>query len=100
MGSIAVPDEVKSRGKYYLIQKTQINDNDAAGRAYTNFTKRFGLLERLRHMNAVTYRQLIRLAKDYQAKGPLYSYLNDTFYMSPSYTNSIIQNSVQAAQIL
>jgi hypothetical protein len=100
MGSIAVPDEVKSRAKYYLIQKTQINDNDAAGRAYANFTKRFELLEKLRHMNAVTYRQLVRLAKDYQAKGPLYRYLNDTFYMPPAYTNSIIQNSIQAAQIV
>jgi hypothetical protein len=100
MGSIAVPDEIKSNGKYYLIQKTQINDNDAAGRAYTNFTKKFGLLERLRHMNAVTYRQLIRLAKDYQAKGPLYNYLNDTFYMLPAYTNLIVQNSIQAGQIV
>jgi hypothetical protein len=100
MGSIAVPDEVKGRGKYYLIQKTQINDNDAAGRAYANFTKKFGLLERVRHMNAVTYRQLIRLAKDYQAKGQLYNYLNETFYMPPTYTNSIIQNSVRAAQIV
>jgi hypothetical protein len=100
MGSIAVPDEVKSRGKYYLIQKTQINDNDAAGRAYANFTKRFGLLERLRHMNPRTYRQLIRLAKDYQAKGALYNYLNDTFYMLPAYTKSIVQNTIQAAQIV
>jgi hypothetical protein len=100
MGSIAVPDEVKSRGKYYLIQKTQINDNDAAGRAYANFTKKFGLLEKLRHMNSVTYRQLIRVAKDYQAKGRLYNYLNDTFYMPPTYTNLIIQNSIQAAQIV
>jgi hypothetical protein len=63
MGSISMPDEFKSRGKYYLIQKTQINDNDAAGRAYANFTKKFGLLEKLRHMNSVTYRQLIRLAR-------------------------------------
>jgi hypothetical protein len=100
MGSIAVPDEVKNRGKYYLIQKTQINDNDAAGRAYANFTKKFGLLEKVRHMNAVTYLQLIRLAKDYQAKGPLYNYLSETFYMPPAYTNSIIQNSVRAAQIV
>jgi hypothetical protein len=100
MGSIAVPDEIKSSGKYYLIQKTQINDNDAAGREYANFTKRFGLLEKLRHMNAVTYRQLIRLANDYQAKSTLYTYLNDTFYMSPAYTNLIVQNTNQAAQIL
>src|SRR5260370_29088246 len=94
MESIAVPDEVKSRGKYYLIQKTQINDNDAAGRAYANFTKRFELLEKVRHMNLVTYGQLIRLAKDYQAKGSLYNYLNDTFYMPPAYTNLIIQTSI------
>ena len=100
MGSIAVPDEVKSRSRYYLIQKTQINDSDAAGRAYANFTKKFGLLEKLRHMNAVTYRQLIRLAKDYQVKGQLYNYLIDTFYMPPAYTNSIIQNSIQAAQVV
>jgi hypothetical protein len=100
MGSIAVPDEVKGRGKYDLIQKTQINDNDAAGRAYANFTKKFGLLEKLRHMNSVTYRQLIRLAKDYQAKGPFYNYLKDTFYMPPAYTNSIVQNSIHAAQIV
>src|SRR5262249_50499521 len=80
--------------------KTQINDNDAAGRAYANFTKKFGLLEKLRHMNPVTYRQLIRLARDYQAKGPLYRYLNETFDMPTTYANSIIQNSVQAAQIV
>jgi len=100
MGSISLPDEIKSRGKYYLIQKTQINDNDAAGREYANFTKKFGLLEKLRHIYAATYRQLIRLAKDYRAKGPLYNYLNDTFYMPPVYTNLIIRNSIEAAQIV
>lgn len=100
MESIAVPEDIKSVGKYYLIQKTQINDNDAAGRAYANFTKKFGLLEKVRHLNAVTYRQLIRMARDYQAKKPLYNYLNDTFYMPPAYTNVIVQNSIQAAQIL
>jgi hypothetical protein len=100
MGSIAVPDEIKNSGKFYLIQKTQINDNDAAGRKYANFTKKFGLLEKIRHLNAATYRQLIRLAKDYQAKGPLYGYFNDTFYMPPAYTSVLLQNSIQAAQIL
>ena len=100
MGSIAKPDEMKTSAKAFLIQKTQINDNDAGGRKYANFTKRFGLLEKLRHMNAVTYRQLVRLAKDYQAKGPLYSYLNNTFYMPQEYTNIIVQNTIQAAQIV
>jgi hypothetical protein len=55
-------------------------------------------LGKLRHMNAATYRQLIRLARDYQARGPLYDYLNNTFYMPPAYTNLIVQNSIQAAE--
>jgi len=100
MGSIARPDEMKASAKAFLIQKTQINDNDAGARKYANFTKKFGLLEKLRHMNSVTYAQLIHLAKDYQAKGPLYSYLNNTFYMPQDYTNIIVQNTIQAAQIL
>ncbi len=100
MGSIAKPDEMKASAKAFLIQKTQINDNDAGARKYTNFTKKFGLLEKLRHMNAITYRQLIHLAKDYQAKGPLYSYLNNTFYMPQNYADIIVQNTIQASQIL
>ena len=100
MGSIAKPDEMKTSAKAFLIQKTQINDNDAGGRKYANFTNKFGLLEKLRHMNAGTYRQLNRLAKDYQAKGPLYNYLNNTFYMPQEYTNIIVQNTVHAAQIV
>jgi hypothetical protein len=100
MGSIQVPEEVKGSPRFYLIQKTQINDNDAGGRKYANFTRKFGLLEKLRHLNAVTYRQLIHLAKDFQAKGPLYGYLRDTFYISDTYTEPIAQNTIQAAQIL
>ena len=100
MGSIQVPEEVNGSPRSCLIQKTQINDNDAGGRKYANFTRKFGLLEKLRHLNAVTYRQLIHLAKDFQAKGPLYGYLHDTFYISDSYTEPIAQNTVQAAQIL
>ena len=100
MSSIEAPDAVKAAPKYYLIQEIQINDNDAGGREYANFTKKFGLLPKIRHLNPNTYRQLIRLAKDYQAKGPLYSYLTETFYMPPAYTSTIVQNTVQAAQVL
>jgi hypothetical protein len=100
MSTIAIPDEIKASGKYYLVQKTQLNDNDAAGRSYTNFTKKFGLLEKLRHFNAVTYRQLLHLAKDYQAKGPLYNYLSETFYLPPASVSLIVQNTIQAAQIV
>jgi hypothetical protein len=100
MGSIQVPDDVKSSSKRYLIQKTQINDNDAGGRKYSNFTKKFGLLEKIRHLNAVTYRQLIHLAKDFEAKGPSYKYVRDTFYVFDSNADMIGQNAIQAAQIL
>ena len=100
MASIAMPDEVKNSSRHYLIQKTQINDNDAGGRRYANFTKKFGLLEKIRHLNASTYHQLVHLASDYQAKGPLYSYLQNTFNLSPAYVQIIAQNTVEAAGIL
>jgi hypothetical protein len=98
--SVAVPDEARSHLPYYLIQKTQLNDNDAGGRRYTNFTRKFGLLERLRHVNATAYRQLIRLARDFRIKGPLYRYLHDTFNLADSYTDAIAQNTIQAAALL
>jgi hypothetical protein len=100
IASIPIPEAAKGSPRVYLIQKTHINDNDAGGRRYTNFTKRFGLLEKIRHVKAVTYRQLVRLAKDFAAKGPLYSYLHDTFYLSDGYTDLIAQNTIQAAKIL
>jgi hypothetical protein len=100
MSSIQPPDEVKQSGRRYLIQKTQLNDNDAGGRRYTNFTQKFGLLAKLRHLNPVTYRQLVRLAKDLEAKGPLYRYLHDAFFISDANADLISQNAIQAAQIL
>jgi hypothetical protein len=100
MASIAVPEDIKKSSRFVLIQKTQLNDNDAGGRKYTNFTKKVGLLEKIRHVNGTTYRQLIRLANDFQAKGELYNYLRDTFYLSSTYTDMIAQNAIQAAQIL
>jgi hypothetical protein len=100
MLSIHAPDEAKGSSRVLLIQKTQINDNDAGGRKYANFTKRFSLLEKIRHLNPVTYRQLIHLAKDFKARGPLYSYLQETFYLGDGYADLIAQNTVEAAQIL
>lgn len=83
-----------------MIQKTHINDNDAGGRRYTNFTKQFALLEKLAHIKVITYRQLIHLAKDFQAKGPLYDYLHSTFDLNDYYTELIAQNTIQAATVL
>ena len=100
MSSIQAPDEVKASSKRYLIQKTQLNDNDAGGRRYENFTQKFGLLAKIHHLNVVTYRQLSRLAKDLETKGPLSQYLRDTFHISGANADLISQNAVQAAQIL
>ncbi len=100
MSSIKVPDDIKESTQRYLIQKTQLNDNDAGGRRYTNFTQKFGLLTKVRHLNAVTYRQFIRLAKEFASRGPFYKYVQDTFYISEANVNLIGQNATQAAQIL
>jgi hypothetical protein len=100
MASIQVPEDIKGNAKLILIQKTQINDNDAGGRRYTNFTKKFGLLEKLHHLGPVTYRKLIHLANDFTAKGSSYNYLRDTFYLNSGYVDLIAQNTIQAAQIL
>jgi len=100
MGFIQTSDEEKGSARKFLLQKTQLNDNDAGGRRYTNFTQKFGLLARIRHLNAVTYRQAVRLAKDFEAKGPLYKYVRDTFYISDGNADLITQNAIQAAQIL
>jgi hypothetical protein len=100
INSIQPPDEVKQSDRRYLIQKTQLNDNDAGGRRYANFTQKFGLLAKLRHLNPLTYRQLVHLAKDFEAKGPFYNYLHDTFYISDANVELMRQNAIQAAQIL
>jgi hypothetical protein len=100
MSSIQAPDDVARSAKRYLIQKTQLNDNDAGGRRYANFTQKFGLLGRIHHLNVVTYRQLVHLAKDFEVKGPFYKYLRDTFYLSDANADLISQNAIQAAQIL
>jgi len=100
MSSIEAPDELEGSVRRYLIQKTQLNDNDAGGRRYANFTQKFGLLTKIHHLNAVTYRQLVHLAKDFESKGPFYKYLRNSFYISDQNADLISQNVVQAAQIL
>jgi hypothetical protein len=62
------------------IKRTHLNDNDAGGRVeYANFAKSTGMLEKLRHFPAGTYRQLMALDADLQAEGPLHAYLHDSF---------------------
>jgi hypothetical protein len=51
-------------------------------------------------MKAITYRQLVHLSKDFQAKGPLYNYLRNTFDLNDEYIDLIVQNTIQAANVL
>ena len=42
-----------------LLRRTNLNDNDAGGRVqYANFAKSTQMLEKLRHLNAGTYRKV------------------------------------------
>jgi hypothetical protein len=100
MRSIQVPDKAKGSVRQYLIQKTQLNDNDAGGRRYANFTQKFGLLAKIHHLNVVTYQRVVHLAKDFELRGPFYKYLRDTFYISDANADLISRNAIQAAQIL
>jgi hypothetical protein len=97
---IPLPDDLKQTSRHFLLQKTQANDNDAGARRYSNFTKKFGLLAKERHASSVTYRQLLRLSNDFQAKGPLYTYLSNTYDLSAAYLEGIAQNTIQAAAIM
>jgi hypothetical protein len=84
-----------------LIKRTWLNDNDAGGkRKYANFTKKTGMLEKIRHYNPETYHRLIALDKDFKAKGKLYAYLRDTFGLTPAQLDQAVANTQAAADIL
>ena len=51
-------------------------------------------------LSPIAYRQLIRLANDFQVKGPLYKHFSATFDVPDAYIGAIAQNTIQAALIL
>jgi hypothetical protein len=84
-----------------LIRRSWLNDNDAGGKVkYANFTKKTGMLEKIRHYNPKTYRQLIALDKDLVAKGKLYAYLRDTFGLTEVQLEHVVAGTREAAAIL
>jgi hypothetical protein len=83
------------------VLRTELGDNDAGVRVtYLNYAKRTGMLEKLRHYRADTYRQLLRLEADFAAGGPLHEYVRTTFGLSPREFSSIKANVGSAATIL
>jgi hypothetical protein len=88
-------------GKPLLIKRTWLNDNDAGGkRKYANFTKKTGMLEKVRHYNPETYRRLVALDRDFKGKGKLYAYVRDTFGLTDDQLGQVVTNTHQAADIL
>lgn len=83
------------------IKHTELGDNDAGVRlTYVNYTKRTGMLEKLRHYRADTYVKLLRLDADFQVSGPLHDYVRTTFGLSEREFAQVVANTRQAASIL
>ena len=95
-----VPDDLAAYHPIRL-KRTQLNDNDGGGRVqYANFTKKTGMLEKLRHYSPDTYRRLIRLADDFAVRGELYRYVRDSFGLSEAQLRQLSGNARAAAEIM
>ncbi len=95
------PAKNLAKHKPLRIQETFLNDNDAGGRkSYSNFTKKTKMLEKIRHFNADTYKQLIKLDNDFAKKGKLYAYVKDSFGLSDKQVLLIVSNTHEATAIL
>jgi hypothetical protein len=94
------PDDIAAR-KPALVKRTELGDNDAGVRmTYMNYTKRTGMLEKLRHYRADAYRQLMRLDADFKSTGPLHEYVRTTFGLSEREFAQVVANTAAAAAIL
>jgi hypothetical protein len=94
------PDEI-ARFSPKLIKRTELADNDAGVRtSYVNYTKRTGMLERIRHYPPETYRRLIALDRDFASKGPLHEHVRTSFGLSDPEFAQLLENTRAAAGIL
>lgn len=94
------PDEIARRSPR-LLKRTELGDNDAGVRtSYLNYTRRTGMLEKLRHYSAVTYAQLMALDSDFAAQGPLWTYTRTTFGLSDAEFRRVVANTREAAAVL
>lgn len=94
------PPDIAPLNPVYL-KRTELGDNDAGLRmTYINYTKRTGMLEKLRHYRADAYRQLMRLDRDFKSSGPLHTYVRTTFGLSDREFAQVVANTAAAAAIL
>jgi hypothetical protein len=97
MARIKVPADIAAF-KPVLLQRTELSDNDAGGRAqYANFAKRTGMLEKIRHISPVTYRKLMALSRDLTARGSIFKYIAGNFPLSDTVQIPQITANVQKA---
>lgn len=95
------PGDGSVPGDAILLRRTNLNDNDAGGRVqYANFAKSTQMLERLRHMNAGTYRKLVALNADLQVGGQIYQWLAASFGLSEREVAQVLKNTSLATGIL
>jgi hypothetical protein len=113
MSKIPVPAALAGKNAI-LVQKTSIGDNDAGGLVqYANFARRTGMLDGVAgktnpmyHFNKDTYSRLIRLARDFKARGENYQTLEREIRIA-GYNDAgdkrfaqLINNTVRAADLL
>jgi hypothetical protein len=83
------------------IKRTELGDNDAGVRtSYANYTQRTGMIERLRHYHAETYRRLLALARDFEGRGPLHEHARTSYGMNAAEFERLAANVGSAARIL
>ena len=100
MGDETPPAEI-AEFKPILIQRTAINDNDAGGRVpYTNYAKKTGMLQKLRHFSKKTYDKLVALDKDLNSNGPIHQYIEANFVLDAKQQKQIRKNARLALDIL
>jgi hypothetical protein len=94
------PPELAAR-QPLLLKRTELGDNDAGVRtSYLNFTRRTGMLAAVRHAPPQAYRQLIALAADLRAQGPLAEQLRSSYGFSAAEFSHFVASTLDAAQTL
>lgn len=91
-----------------LIQRTFLNDNDAAIRnyrgykgvtvsTYASFPEKAGWLREMKHFSAELYKKIQDLDEDLQKQGPIYQWASQSLGMNPESLNQIVTNTHKVA---
>lgn len=105
--NISPPEKIAAY-KPVLIQKTQLNDNDAGTRKintkdnspYVNYTKKAKMLEKTKHYPPRLYSKLVQLNSDLQMEGVVWQYLSTQFDINQTYLDSARVFSNEALELL